>query len=444
MSDPRGGAADPSRDGDDPHDLPLAEDADGEEARQASDKEAVPVSEGTAARGGDTTPDAEPESDDGEGGVGSPDQAGPNAGEERAEPAAAAEEREGIVGAAKVETNGEDAISHDADGEEDDDDDGDEEDDDSTPDASPRAEVKVEGESSTGMAQSGASHRVEPEPDPFLDGDDSGTEEEQAAFMAELERFHREHSLEFKPPKFYGKGLNCLKLWRQVAHLGGHEQVTICKLWRQVGETFRPPKTCTTVSWSFRIFYEKVTVNQSSSARVRRDAAARAMQGWHAHRLLANGTYGDNILKDKDSMPLSSRDKNLKGFGVLKRKKASSPEYALKSSRTKVNKSQEDSMVIDVGEPADWVKINVRQTKDCFEVYALVPGLLREEVHVQSDPAGRLVITGDPEQPDNPWGITPFKKVVNLPSRIDPHQTSAVVTLHGQLFVRAPFGQSDM
>lgn len=40
-----------------------------------------------------------------------------------------------------------------------------------------------------------------------------------------------------------------------------------------------------------------MAVNQSSSARVRRDAAARAMQGWHAHRLLANGTYGDNILK---------------------------------------------------------------------------------------------------------------------------------------------------
>ncbi|CAN6233722.1 unnamed protein product [Urochloa humidicola] len=479
MSDPRGGAADANRDGDDPHDLPLAEEANGEE--QASDKEAVPLSEGTAARGGDTSPDAEPESDDGDGGVGSPDQEEPNAGGERAAPVAAAAERVGIVGGAKVETNGEDAISHDADGEEDEDDDGDEEeeedddDDDSTPDASPRAEVKVEGESSTGMAQSGASHRAEPEPDPFLDGDDSGTEDEQAAFMAELERFHREHSLEFKPPKFYGKGLNCLKLWRQVAHLGGHEQVTICKLWRQVGETFRPPKTCTTVSWSFRIFYEKalleyekykvrtgqlqipppglpqpsgtdreVSVNQSSSARVRRDAAARAMQGWHAHRLLANGTYGDNILKDKDSMSLSSRDKNLKGFGVLKRKKASSPEYALKSSRMKVNKSQEDSMVIDVGEPADWVKINVRQTKDCFEVYALVPGLLREEVHVQSDPAGRLVITGDPEQPDNPWGITPFKKVVNLPSRIDPHQTSAVVTLHGQLFVRAPFGHADM
>jgi hypothetical protein len=36
---------------------------------------------------------------------------------------------------------------------------------------------------------------------------------------------------------------------------------------------------------------------------------------------------------------------------------------------------------------------------------------LMVQVHVQSDPAGRLVITGDPEQPDNPWGVTPFKKV---------------------------------
>ncbi|KAL6912233.1 hypothetical protein ACP4OV_001038 [Aristida adscensionis] len=424
---------------------PRAEEDEGEE-----EEEAVPGAGGEegARGGGETPPDAEPGSDSD--GAESPDQAGPNAGagrerapreagggEERGEE----EEEEAVAGGgARVETNGEDAISHDGDGEDEedegDDEEDDDDDDDSTPDASPRAEVKAEGESSAAVVQSGPSQRVEP--DPFLDGDDSGTEEEQAAFMAELERFHREHSLEFKPPKFYGKGLNCLKLWRQVAHLGGHEQVTVCKLWRQVGETFRPPKTCTTVSWSFRIFYEKAlleyekhkvrtgqlqipppalsqpggtdreAVNQSSSARVRRDAAARAMQGWHAHRLLANGTHGDHILKDKDSIPVSSRDKNLKGFG-----------------------SQEDSMVIDVGEPADWVKINVRQTKDCFEVYALVPGLLREEVHVQSDPAGRLVITGDPEQLDNPWGITPFKKVVNLPSRIDPHQTSAVVTLHG-------------
>lgn len=69
----------------------------------------------------------------------------------------------------------------------------------------------------------------------------------------------------------------------------------------------------------------------------------------------------------------------------------------------------------------------------------------------------------------NPWGATPFKKVnagymifqltrrmlndifkpplklqvVSLPTRIDPHHTSAVVTLNGQLFVRVPLEQLE-
>ncbi|KAK6931983.1 Alpha crystallin/Hsp20 domain [Dillenia turbinata] len=307
------------------------------------------------------------------------------------------------------------------------------------------------------------------------DGGDSGTEEEQAAFMKELENFFRETSMDFKPPKFYGEGLNCLKLWRAVIRLGGYDKVTACKLWRQVGESFKPPKTCTTVSWTFRIFYEKALLEYErhktrigelsipttslseplivenpcggsqtpGSGRARRDAAARAMQGWHSQRFLGNGEVGDPIIKCKHSLSMQKREKQLKNIGLLKRKKPSTSEHAVKAARSKVVKPQLDRAVVDIGPPADWVKINVRRTKDCFEVYALVPGLLREEVRVQSDPAGRLVITGEPEHPDNPWGITPFKKVVSLPSRIDPHQTSAVVTLHGQLFVRVPFEQSD-
>jgi hypothetical protein len=43
------------------------------------------------------------------------------------------------------------------------------------------------------------------------EADEWGTPQEQAAFMKELERFHREKALEFKPPKFYGEPLNCLK-----------------------------------------------------------------------------------------------------------------------------------------------------------------------------------------------------------------------------------------
>jgi hypothetical protein len=82
--------------------------------------------------------------------------------------------------------------------------------------------------------------------------------------------------------------------------------------------------------------------NQPSSARVRRDASAHAMQGWHSQRMVANGIIGDQVLKvknspfigihcipffirlkmlsflqDKDLIPLSSRGKNLKGFGML-------------------------------------------------------------------------------------------------------------------------------
>ncbi|XP_057501227.1 AT-rich interactive domain-containing protein 6-like isoform X2 [Actinidia eriantha] len=293
--------------------------------------------------------------------------------------------------------------------------------------------------------------------------DELGTEEEQASFMKELETFHKERCLEFKPPKFYGEPLNCLKLWRAVIRLGGYEQVTSCKLWRQVGESFRPPKTCTTVSWTFRCFYEKALLEYekhkmrsetsfmqpgvqqaSGSGRARRDAAARAMQGWHSQRLLGNGEVGDPIIKDKNSTSTPKREKQLKNIGLLKRKKPSPVEHAVKAARLKASKAQSDTMVVDIGHSADWVKINVQRTRDCFEVYALVPGLLREEVRVQSDPAGRLVISGQPEQLDNPWGVIPFKKVVSLPSRIDPHQTSAVVTLHGQLFVRVPFEQSDL
>ncbi|KAF3789056.1 AT-rich interactive domain-containing protein 3 [Nymphaea thermarum] len=199
------------------------------------------------------------------------------------------------------------------------------------------------------------------------------------------------------------------------------------------------------------------------SGRARRDAAARAMQGWHSQRLLGNGEVGDPIIKDRSSISLAKREKQLKNLGVLKRKKLSIDRVA-KTMRPKAPKSHKASineavlnnlcihlsfyrvgtMVVDIGQSADWVKVNVRKTKDCFEVYALVPGLLREEVRVQSDPAGRLIISGEPEQLDNPWGVTPFKKVITLPSRIDPHQTSAVVTLHGQLFVRAPFEHSEV
>ncbi|GLT29234.1 hypothetical protein SLA2020_041130 [Shorea laevis] len=329
-------------------------------------------------------------------------------------------------------------------------------------DSSPESEVKKQ----VSLPELGGTGRS---PKLCFDNSGAGTEEEQAAFAKKVEAFYKEKNLEFKHPKFYKEDINLLKLWRAVIELGGYEQVTSCKLWRQVGESFNPPKTCTTVSWTFRNFYEKALLdyekhkihdgeltcpvasfpesngagsqagsNQvigSGSGRARRDAAARAMQGWHSQRLLGNGEVCHPIIKDKSPSPSFK--------GLPKRKRPSTLEHAVQSCQFKSTKPQLDTMVIDIGPPAEWVKFNVQKLNDCFEVYGLIPGLLRDEVHVQSDPAGQLVISGQPKQLDNPWGVTPFKKVVSLPSRIDPHQISAVVTLHGQLFIRVPFKHSE-
>ncbi|XP_022769455.1 AT-rich interactive domain-containing protein 5-like isoform X2 [Durio zibethinus] len=222
------------------------------------------------------------------------------------------------------------------------------------------------------------------------ESDEAGTQEEQAAFMKELESFYKDRSLEFKPPKFYGEPLNCLKLWRAVIKLGGYEVVTASKLWRQVGESFHPPKTCTTVSWTFRIFYEKALLEYekykrengeiqlpassfphtsgekessgylaSGSGRARRDAAARAMQGWHAQRSVGYGEITEPIIKDKSLSSTSKREKHLKHIGLHKQKTLSM-ELAEKSAHEP--DKQLITEIVDVGSPADWVKINVRET----------------------------------------------------------------------------------
>ncbi|CAN6903002.1 BnaC08g19590D [Brassica napus] len=291
--------------------------------------------------------------------------------------------------------------------------------------------------------------------------DEAGTLEEQQAFLKELATFHRENYLDYKPLKFYGQPLNTLKLWRAVVKLGGHDVVTTSKLWRQVGESFNPPKTCTTISYTFRNFYEKALLEYekslrkngelnfpnsthslssglekevishqgSGSGRARRDSAARAMQGWHTQRLVGSG-------EDK-GLSSTPKHKKLKSIGFHKPKTQTCMDHVMSQEAEK----QSIADVVDDGPLADWVKITVKETKESFEIYALVPGLLRKEIRIQSDPAGRLIITGEPEQLDNPWGITPFKKIVGLSARIDPLHTSAVMSMHGRLFIRVPFAQ---
>ncbi|KAK6939170.1 Alpha crystallin/Hsp20 domain [Dillenia turbinata] len=345
----------------------------------------------------------------------------------------------------------------------------------------------------------------------------SGTPEQQAAFLQELESFFNERGKHFKRPKFYGKPLNCLKLWRAVIELGGYDEVTAGKLWLQIGSSFNPPKTCTTVSFSFRGFYEKalldyerhvmacaelqvkparcsgpVAVKPQTSkhqgpesdgaqtegtvreGRVQRVSALRAMQGWHAMHQLDEEKITGPVVKEKN-FDMLKRQKKLKDVDLPKRKTASSMEHAVKSSEDEESKrsrlllsvgpfslpvnvtsseihlaglnwlepSRLTTSLATFGPPADWVKINVVEAADCFEVYALVPGFLREEINILSDPVGRIVITGEPEQVDSPWEIGPFQKVVSLPAKIDPIRTTAVLMLHGRLHIHAPFERSS-
>lgn len=68
----------------------------------------------------------------------------------------------------------------------------------------PEEDVECE----VGMKSSNLSFLYEP---PVAEGDESGTEEEQVAFVKEVENFYKERSLEFKHPKFYKEDLNLLK-----------------------------------------------------------------------------------------------------------------------------------------------------------------------------------------------------------------------------------------
>ncbi|GKV33357.1 hypothetical protein SLEP1_g41878 [Rubroshorea leprosula] len=146
---------------------------------------------------------------------------------------------------------------------------------------------------------------------------------------------------------------------------------------------------------------ETSSYQPSGIGRARRDAAARAMQGWHAQRFARYGLSSSQ-----------KREQHLKSIGLQKHKTQTSMELAVNAVRNEADK-QLVTEVVDIGPPACWVKINECEAKDFFEVYALVPGLLREEI-------------------------------VSLPARIDPLLTSAVVSLHGRLFVHVHFEQGSL
>lgn len=58
-----------------------------------------------------------------------------------------------------------------------------------------------------------------------------------------------------------GKRLDLLKIYRTVIEAGGYEQVTLHRGWKQVGDPFHFPATCTNSAYSLKSFYTKYLVS---------------------------------------------------------------------------------------------------------------------------------------------------------------------------------------
>lgn len=61
-----------------------------------------------------------------------------------------------------------------------------------------------------------------------------------------------------------------------------------------------------------------------------------------------------------------------------------------------------------------------------------------EELTIRCYNDGRLVVEGEPRDKElaHLWGIKPFVTEINLPSEVAAASARALLTLHGQLYIR--------
>ncbi|KAK8529715.1 hypothetical protein V6N12_060488 [Hibiscus sabdariffa] len=342
---------------------------------------------------------------------------------------------------------------------------------------------------------SSAEIKVKPQDD---DNGVWGTEEEQAAFVKEVEAFHKNNNLEFRRPKFYKQNLNLLKLWRAVNKLGGYEKSYMVYLLLFL---FVAHRTCTSVSSTFRNYYEKALLKYEMHGHEPPKSAPSTAEPITAVPITAIPSTAEPItavpitaipstaepitavpitaipstaepitavpqqpgstqapgssgvkraaaaraMKDKSSSPAPKSVRQPKTSGSLKRKTPPSVVYdGVQLSLHNAKRLQFGTKAVDIGDASEWVTINVDKNDNGYCIYVLIPGNMHEEVNVKCDPEGRLVISGEPKKVNDPWGIKPFKKVLKLPSRIDSSKTHVVVSKTGRLKVIAPFEQADV
>ncbi len=73
-----------------------------------------------------------------------------------------------------------------------------------------------------------------------------------------------------------------------------------------------------------------------------------------------------------------------------------------------------------------------------FEILCLMPGFMIDEVSIKAWDDGRMQIRAQPKEPRAGalWGLKPIERLIQLPHAINAASAQALMTLHGQLFVR--------
>ncbi|KAG2237285.1 hypothetical protein BDF21DRAFT_377330 [Thamnidium elegans] len=81
---------------------------------------------------------------------------------------------------------------------------------------------------------------------------------EYEKFMSDLKKFHDQKGTVLQTePVLGGKRLDLLKIYKTVIEAGGYEKVTLNRGWKQVGDPFNFPITCTNSAYSIKSFYTK-------------------------------------------------------------------------------------------------------------------------------------------------------------------------------------------
>lgn len=99
----------------------------------------------------------------------------------------------------------------------------------------------------------------EEEEDVFGDNEDIDVEERDK-FLRDLNEFMEKRGTPIpydNLPQLGGRRLNVYKLWLQVWSRGGYEAVCENKQWTEVRDAYQVPKTCTSASYSLKMYYQK-------------------------------------------------------------------------------------------------------------------------------------------------------------------------------------------